>query len=292
MKCFRLLASTILIVVAGSSVAFGKTTSATADNAALRYWSAFSAMQDTSISNQQATGLNAVLDGAAPYDDARYGGLVEKNKLALQIMGRGTTLPNCDWGLDYGLGEDLPVEYVRKALSLGRLNVLYAFHLLSAGNTSSAIDALAAGLRFSRDVANGGSLFATLAAKDLLVSHLHAIEFALHASGLSVAQRRHLQRLVAQLSPDALDWASAAQRDLESLRPRYASDKKAAVALNRVITAYVSALNDPARMPALKQVIDSSPRQVADLIPNAQRVLAQKQDLQRKVEQARGLLSQ
>lgn len=290
MKIFRVVAATILIAMGGGSVVFGHTKPALADNAALRYWSAFSAMQDTSITRQQAEGLNAVLEGAAPYEDARYSGLVQKNKLALQIMARGTALPNCDWGLDYGLGEDLPVEYARKALSLGRLNVLDAFHLLSAGDTSGAVETLAAGLRFSRDVGNGGSLFSTLVAKDLLASHLHAIEFALHASGLSLAQRQQLQQAVAQLGPDVLDWASASRRDLESLRPRYADDARAGAALNRIIAAYVSALRDASKMPALKQAIDNSPRQVADLIPNAQRVLEQKQDLQKKLQQVRGLL--
>jgi hypothetical protein len=39
----------------------------------------------------------------------------------------------------------------------GRLNVLYAFHLFKTGNKDGAVRALAAGLRFSHDVGNGGS---------------------------------------------------------------------------------------------------------------------------------------
>jgi len=45
--------------------------------------------------------------------------LLEKNSLALEIMAWAASLPNCDWGLDYGLGHDLPVDYARKALVLG-----------------------------------------------------------------------------------------------------------------------------------------------------------------------------
>ena len=66
-------------------------------------------------------------------------------------MARGTALPKCDWGLDY-IGEDTPVDYARSALALGRLNVLYAFHLLIAGDKDGAVSAIKAGLRFSQDV--------------------------------------------------------------------------------------------------------------------------------------------
>ena len=55
----------------------------------------------------------------------------------------------------------MPVDYARKALVLGRLNVLYVFHLFKTGNKEEAVHALGAGLRFSHDVGNGGSLLAT-----------------------------------------------------------------------------------------------------------------------------------
>src|SRR5207302_858902 len=143
--------------------------------------------------DQPARELNASLDGTAPYDDSKYKDLLGKNTLALEIMARGTSLSNCDWGLDYGLGEEVPVEYARKALVLGRLNVLYAFHLFIAGNKDGGVHALAAGLKFSHDVANGGTLFATLIAKDLLVSHLRAVADVLHLEQLSATQRSQLQ---------------------------------------------------------------------------------------------------
>jgi len=85
----------------------------------LRYWSAFSEVQDSGITDQQAKELNAILDGTAPYDDSKYKDLLEKNALALEIMARAISLPNCDWGLDYGLGHERAVDYARKALVLG-----------------------------------------------------------------------------------------------------------------------------------------------------------------------------
>src|SRR5512146_210003 len=124
MKTFRLFSLAVLTLVLAAASASGQSKPSLGDNAALRYWAAFSAMQDSAISGQQAKEMNAILDGTAPYDDLKYKELIEKNKLALEIMARATTLPSCDWGLDYDLGEDIPVEYARKALALGRINVL------------------------------------------------------------------------------------------------------------------------------------------------------------------------
>src|SRR5882762_2602153 len=217
MKHITAISSMILVVLLPCVSVSAQRNISLADNAALRYWSAFSAVQDTAITDEQARELNAILDGTAPYDDTKYKDLLEKNTLALEIMARATSLANCDWGLDYG-AEDVPVEYARKALVLGRLNVLYAFHLFIAGNKDGGVRTFAAGLRFSHDVGNGGSLFATLIAKDLLVNHLRAVADVLHLEQFSVAQRARLKEAVRRLGEEGLDWRTAAKLDLEGLR--------------------------------------------------------------------------
>lgn len=258
------------------------------DNAALRYWSAFSALQDSAITEEQAKELNAILDGTTPFDDLKFKELLEKNRLALEIMARGTSLANCDWGVDYG-ASDVPVEYARRALVLGRLNVLYAFHLFISGDKDGGIKALEAGLRFSRDVGNGGSLFATVIAKDLLVTHLRAVADALHLEQLSVAQRVRLQEAVTQLG-NGLEWQSAARLDLEGLRRLYAADAATSAALNRITSAYVAVLEDPSKLSVLNEAIHSAPQTLADLIPNPSRVLEQKQELSKRLLETRSLL--
>lgn len=171
----RLLSTALLTTLAIASpveaqkVKLGK-------NAALRYWSAFSQMQDASISDDEAKELTSTIDGSTPYSDSRYKDLVEKNKSALDTMARGTALPNCDWGIEYQLGTETPVEYVRKALTLGRLNVLYSLHLIANGDKDGAVRVLTIGLHFSHDVANDGTVFATVAAKSLIIGHLRAID--------------------------------------------------------------------------------------------------------------------
>jgi hypothetical protein len=209
--------------------------------------------------------------------------------LALEIMARATSLPSCDWGLDYGLGHDVPVDYARKALVLGRLNVLYAFHLLRTGNKDGAVRALVAGLRFSHDVGNGGSLFATLIAKDLLVNHLRAVTGALHLEQLSANQRSQLQGAVSRVG-EGLDWPVAAKRDLEALRGDYAGNSQMSAALTRIISSYVAVLNDESKLPMLSEAIDSAPQELAKVIPNVKRVLEQKQDLDNKLVQTLALV--
>jgi hypothetical protein len=289
MKILNTILSMILIALLSAGSALAQRNTSLTENAALRYWSAFSEVQDSGITDQQAKELNAILDGTAPYDDSKYKDLLEKNRLALEIMARATSLPNCDWGLDYGLGHDVPVDYARKALVLGRLNVLYAFHLLKTGNKDGAVRALAAGLRFSHDVGNGGSLFATLIAKDLLTSHLRAGAGALRLEQLSAGQRSQLQTAVARVG-EGLDWSMAAKRDLEALRGDYAGNSQTSAALTRVISSYVAALNDESKLPALDQAVQGAPQELANVIPNAKRVLEQKQDLNNTLLQTRALL--
>jgi hypothetical protein len=289
MKVFNTISSMILIALLSAGSALAQRNAPLNENAALRYWSAFSEVQDSGITDQQAKELNAILDGTAPFDDLKYKGLIEKNTLAFEIMARATSLPNCDWGLDYELGHDVPVDYARKALVLGRLNVLNAFHLLKTGNKDGAVRALSAGLRFSHDIGNGGSLFATLVAKDLLTSHLKAVADALRLEQLSPGQRSQLQTAITRLG-SGLDWPGAAKRDLEALRGDYVGNSQTSAALTRIISSYAAALDDESKLAALDQTVQDAPQELANVIPNAKRVLEQKQDLSNTLRQTRALL--
>ena len=287
MKHFIVTSSIVLAIVLLSGPAFAQRNASLGENAALRYWSAFSQIQDSAITEGQAKELNAILDGTAPYDDLKYRDLLEKNTLALQIMARATSLRNCDWGLDYGLGDDMPVDYARKALVLGRLNVLYTFHLFKSGNKNGGVQALVAGIRFSRDVANGGSLFAAVIAKDLLVNHLRAIDGVLHLEQLSAAQRSILLQSVSGLGSHALDWQSAIKQEMTVLnRPPW----QASVSLAKVTQAYVATMGNPAQLSNLEQVLLTIPQPLRDVIPNPKEVVEQKQELEAKLLQTRSLL--
>lgn len=287
MKARRFVSLTLLCAVPICS-AFPQQSDQLGQNAALRYWSAFAEMQDSAISDQQAKELSTILDGIAPYQDLKYYELVEKNRAAVETMARGTAIPNCNWGVDYALGQDAPVEYVRKALTLGRLNVLYAFHLGINGDKDGAVRTIAAGVRFSRDVANGGTLFATLVAKNLLATHIRAMAFMLHVQQLSPQQKSTFQKALDQLGPDGLDWQSAVKREFEV--PVRGLEAKGSSAQAQISTAYENALNNAAELTRLQQMIAGAPQKLRELIPNPQRILDEKQDLADQLRQMRSLL--
>jgi hypothetical protein len=291
MNHFRLIPPMMLLLAALAKPESGPQKISVGENAALRYWSAFAQMQDSAITDAQAKEINPILEGTAPYRDLEYKDLVEKNRPALETMIRGTALPTSDWGIDYQLGHDAPVEYVRKALELGRLNVLYAYHLLNAGDKDGAVRVLAAGIRFSRDVAGGGSLFAALVAKKLLASDLRAMEFGLHVTGFSTVQKSILRKSLAPLGPDGIDWQSAIRRELEVLRlPIRTSEglkelnPHASAALAEILPTYVAALTNPTLLPGLKQKIAASPPPLPQIIPNPLRVQEEKQNLSSQIQ--------
>jgi hypothetical protein len=293
----RSIPSLIILLAATAASGNAQQRLKLADNAALRYWAAFAQMQDSAITDEQAKELNLILEGTAPYADLKYRELVEKNRPALETMIRGTSISACDWGIDYGLGQDTPVDYVRRALELGRLNVLYSFHLLIAHDKDGTVHALAAGIRFSREVANDGTLFATVAAKSLLTEHLRAMNFALHVDELSPAQKSILQKSVAQLGADGLDWEGAVKRELAVLRTPLRTpegtktlDAKATAALAKISSSYVALMSDPSVLAGLQESIATAPQPLPDLIPSPKRVLEQKQDLTDKIEQIRSAL--
>ena len=285
----RILRFTALITLAAASVinASAQQNQKPADNAALRYWSAFAQMQDTGITEEQAKEAHAILDGTAPYVDSKYKDLVEKNKPALETMVRGTALPYCDWGMESQMGPQAPLDYARKAALLGRLNVFYAFHLMIGGDKDGTVRALQAGLRFSHDVANGGTLFATVVAQGLMVAHLKAVAGMQHVSGFSAAQRSALQKSIELLGPQGLDWAAAMKRELEILPAHDAQD---AAARDRIKASYVRLFNNPGMLAELQQTISGAPKQLADVIPNPKRVLDERQELTDRLQQTRAVL--
>jgi hypothetical protein len=299
MKIFRCVAfaALALAMLTGAAVRVSAQTSAKpGENAALRYWSAFAQMQDVALTDAQVKELNLILEGTAPFVESSYKDLIERNRAALETMARGTALPYCDWGIDYQLGPDAPVEYVRKALELGRLNVLYSLRL-GLDDPEGAARAVAAGTRFSHDVANGGTLFAALVAKTLLAEHLRAMAFLVHLANLNAEQRTMLRNALAGIGPDGLDWRAAVERELGSFRAPFHTaegvqklDPQARAALGRITTLYVSALSNPSVLPELQKAIATAPLPLRDLIPNPRRVLQQKQDLTRELQKVRAML--
>lgn len=178
-------------------------------NAALRYWIAFSEMKDLAADKPTQELLEKTLSAEALWDEKKIAPILDANKFAIDIMQRATKLPDCDWGIEYKQGVSTSIAYAPRARALSRLNTLEGMRQLAGGNTQSATDTWLAGVRFSQDLARGGSLIFALMAKNALLANLRALTLADANGQLTVAERQQVATAVRALPEDAFDWSAA-----------------------------------------------------------------------------------
>jgi hypothetical protein len=183
----------------------------TTANAALRYWTAFAALQDPPADPTTTDLLLRVADGNAAWDEGRLGAILDANVEALDIMARASTLRSCDWGVEYELGPHAPIPHLAKARVLGRLSVLSGMRLAARGQTSEAVDRWLASIRFSQHLAQGGTLISLLSAQSILTPSLHAI--ANEVSRLNPDSRARIEIGLRALPATGFDWADAMRRE-------------------------------------------------------------------------------
>ena len=178
-------------------------------NAALRYWSAFADIQDPPADKATQDLLEKVAAGDAPWDESKLGPILDQNETAILAMQRATKLPDCDWGLEYSRGPRTSIAYVPRSRVLARLNTLYGMRLMAKGDSQAAVDTWLDGIRFSRHVAQGGTLIFQLVGKMAMLSNFHALTNAAESHQLSEAQRAQVLAAVQALPADGFDWAEA-----------------------------------------------------------------------------------
>jgi len=186
-------------------------------NAALRYWSAFADLQDPPADKATQDLLEKVAVGDAPWDETKLGPILDQNETAVLAMQRATKLPECDWGLEYSRGPRTSIAYVPRSRVLARLNTLYGMRLMAKGDSQSAVDTWLDGIRFSRHVAQGGTLVFQLVGKMAMLSNFHALTSAAESHQLTDAQRAQVLAAVQALPADGFDWAEALALEEASL---------------------------------------------------------------------------
>ncbi|HEY4710069.1 MAG TPA: hypothetical protein VIH46_07865 [Candidatus Acidoferrales bacterium] len=186
-------------------------------NAALRYWLAFADLQDPPADKSTQDLLEKTASGETAWDDAKLGAILDQNQRAIQEMQRATKLPECDWGLEYGRGPEASIAYVPRARVLARLNTLYGMRMLARGQTQEAVDAWLDGIRFSRHLAQGGTLIFKLVARMSLLSDFNAFARAAEAGQLDEAQKQEIAATVRALPDDGFDWGEAMAYEEASL---------------------------------------------------------------------------
>jgi hypothetical protein len=319
----RVFVIVFALIGIGSTFAVAQRSSRPADNAALRYWMAFAQMNDSPISVEDGTRMDAIVNGKAPWDEQKFGPLVEQNREAIETMIRGTRLPYCEWGIEYDLGPDAPIVYLPKARALARLNGLYAKRLANSGDYDSAVRAATAGIRFARHLAKNASFLGTLTAKAALIPQLEQVQQMAASGRLSSAQQTSLRLAVKSLPEGAFDWVNAVQLEGDGMHraliemSRTADPKalyrewfgspapadfrvpgdKELLGLKRMMVVYAKLLEIPpaaaqAQLPALQEQIASLDAVSQIAVPNPARVVAARAEVigaQRRTSEALGI---
>jgi hypothetical protein len=178
-------------------------------NAALRYWLAFGEMQDPSADPDLGSLLKRTAAGEILWDESRLGAILDKNESAILRMQRATKLPECDWGVEYSDGPTASIAYAPKARVMASLNTLYGMRQSAKGDEQAAVQTWLAGIRFSQDIAKGGSLIFAIIGKLSLVPDLHAITQAVQSGKFTRAERQQIAQVVGALPESGFDWSSA-----------------------------------------------------------------------------------
>jgi hypothetical protein len=197
-----------ILFASGSCVAQIKVPAETR-NAALRYWMAMADLRDPPADAETQRLLENTAGGEAPWDETKLGPIVDANMLAIQQMQRATKLPECDWGLEYSRGAHASIGQLTRARVLARLNTLYGMRMRAKGQPQEAVDAWLDGVRFSQDLAKGGTVIFKLVARAALLSDFQALSNAARAGSLPSEQRTRVAVVIRSLPLDVFDWSEA-----------------------------------------------------------------------------------
>jgi hypothetical protein len=201
---FRLLITIVSVLAATGEARAQAKFPPDSDNAALRYWTALTAMIDEDEATRNL--LSATMRGEIPWDESKLGPILEANADAVQAMQRGAKLPECIWGLDYRLGATTPVQMVMRARGLERLNTVEGIRELAKGNGEAAVNTWLSGIRFSQDVGRGGPAILALVASAMLTDIFQAITAQANQGKLQQAQKKALYKAIKELPDDGFDW--------------------------------------------------------------------------------------
>lgn len=178
-------------------------------NAALRYWIAFAEMQDIPADKATQEFLEKLVSGETAWDEKTVTPILDANRTAIQMMQRATKLPECDWGLEYSQGARASIAYAPRARALARLNTLEGMRQLAAGDSAAAVNTWLSGVRFSQDLARGGSMIFALMGKATLLPNLRELKEAAAGRKLTEAEKKHVSVLIRALPEDGFDWGAA-----------------------------------------------------------------------------------
>jgi hypothetical protein len=177
------------------------------NNAALRYWAAIEEMRDNPLTEESTHNmLLAVMKGETPWNEEKMGPILDVYADSIQTMQRGTKLPDCNWGLDYQLGNLNVNSLLMRSRGLEQLNTVEGVRLLMKGHGKTAVETWRAGIRFSQDLGRSGPVINALVASAILMDELNAMANYAGPGKLPEAGREELYAAVKAMPEDGFDW--------------------------------------------------------------------------------------
>lgn len=203
----RILASFLAIAVTTGSARAQAKYLPESNNAALRYWAALDEMRDNPYAEETTRKmLSTVMKGETSWNEDKMGPVLNVYAGSIQTMQRGTKLPDCNWGLDYQLGNLNITQMMMRSRALEELNTVEGVRQLAKGDSKAAVETWRAGIRFSQDLGRGGPVIHALVASAMLMDELHAVANYAGPGKLPEAQREELYVAVKAMPEDGFDW--------------------------------------------------------------------------------------
>ena len=204
---FRILAPFLAIAVATGSARAQAKYLPESNNAALRYWTALDEMRDDPYTEEVTHNmLSAVMKGETTWNEEKMGPALDVYAGSIRTMQRGTKLPDCNWGLDYQLGNLNIAQMMMRSRALEELNTVEGVRQLAKGDSKAAVETWRAGIRFSQDLGRGGPVIHALVASAMLIDELHAVANYAGPGKLPEAQREELYAALKAMPEDGFDW--------------------------------------------------------------------------------------
>ena len=129
------------------------------DNAALRYWRAFSLMSEA---DTETTKELASQDGDGWLQNEEHVKWLEGRASAIELLTDASRMTESDFGIDYDKGIEALITHLGPMRSSARLLILRAEADLHEGNTADAIEHAAAALRMAEHISDEGILISSL----------------------------------------------------------------------------------------------------------------------------------
>lgn len=195
----RLFKGVVGGVVLGLAAAAGAVDSK--DNAALRYWRAWSLIseaEDTTLS-ESYWGYESPEEFQTTPELVRF---IEDQQDVIKLLREASSMPACDFGVDYEKGPHALMTHLGPMRKSVHLLTLDARLHANTGDTERAVDDLAAALRMCRHSSEGSLVIGSLVTAAMFEATRQTVNYMLDAELLDESAKQELLEVLATFNRD------------------------------------------------------------------------------------------